>query len=104
MSHRVARRTGEIGLRLALGASPRNVRQMMLRESVAVGALGVAAGAAAAYASGRFVAARLFGLSPSDPATYISASAMAIAMAILASLLPAWRASRIAPGIALKAR
>jgi predicted permease len=101
MSHAVIRRTGEIGLRMALGAPPRHVLWMILRESLALVCLGIVAGMAAAYGSARLVATMLFGLSPTDPITYFTVALVLVAIGVLASLLPAHRASRVDPAVAL---
>ena len=103
MSYAVLRRTGEIGLRMALGAPRLQVLRMILRESLTLVCLGVVAGAAGAYASGRLVATMLFGVSATDPLTYGSLAIALLVIAALASLLPALRASRIDPLVALKA-
>jgi predicted permease len=102
MSYTTVRRTGEIGLRLALGARPARVLRMMLRESLALVCLGVVCGVAAANGSSRLVATMLFGLTPTDPLTYAAAAALLIAVALLASFLPALRASRLEPTEALR--
>jgi predicted permease len=102
MSHAVLRRTGEIGLRMALGAPPVRVLRLILRESLVLAGLGVTIGAAAAYGSGRLVATMLFDLSPADPLTFGCAASVLVASAVLASFLPAHRASRIDPIVALK--
>jgi predicted permease len=102
MSHAVLRRTGEIGLRMALGALPAHVLRMVLGESLTLVGLGIATGAAAACAAGRVVGAMLFGLSPVDPLTYVSAAMILLAVAVAASLLPARRASHIDPIVALR--
>jgi ABC-type antimicrobial peptide transport system permease subunit len=101
MSHAVIRRTGEIGLRMALGAPPGHVQWMILRESLALVCLGIVAGMAAAYGSGRLVATMLFGLSPTDPITFFTVALVLVAIGVLASLLPARRASRVDPAVAL---
>jgi predicted permease len=103
MSHAVVRRTGEIGLRMALGAPPARVLWMILRESLALVGLGIAAGMAAAYGAGRLVATMLFGLSPTDPITYVAVALVLVVIGVLASLLPARRASRIDPSVAMTA-
>jgi predicted permease len=103
ISHSVLRRTGEIGLRIALGAPRVHVLRMVLRESLALACLGVVTGAAGAYASGRLVAKMLFGVAPTDPLTFGTLAIALMAIAALASLLPALRASRIDPLVALKA-
>jgi predicted permease len=102
MSYNVSRRTSEIGIRMALGAQRGDVLGMVLRESMLLVGIGVAAGLAAAIAAGRFVAAFLFGLEPRDPATIAAATAVMIAVAALAGYLPARRASRVDPMVALR--
>ncbi len=102
MSHNVLQRTGEIGVRIALGARPGDVVRMIVVECLTIAGVGVLAGLAAAFAAGRLVASMLFGLSPVDPATYFAATVILAAMALLASLAPAVRASRIEPAVALK--
>jgi predicted permease len=103
MSYAVLRRTAEIGLRMALGARPGHVMGMVLRESLRLVCLGVAAGIAAAYGASRLVASMLFGLSPTDPVTYGSVAVILVAIALIASFLPARRASRVDPMIAFRA-
>jgi predicted permease len=102
MSYAVLRRTAEIGLRMALGALPWHVLRMILRESLTLVCLGVAAGIAGACAASRVIAAMLFGLSPTDPVTYGASALILAAIALLASLLPARRASRVDPMIAFR--
>jgi len=102
MSYAVLRRTGEIGLRMALGALPAHVLGMMLRESLGLVCVGIAAGLAAAAALSGLVESMLFGLSPLDPITYAAVAAMLIGVALLASYLPARRASRLEPTQALR--
>lgn len=102
MSNSVARRTGEIGLRIALGAQRRNVLCMVLGEAGAMLAIGLIIGAGLALALGKTAGAMLFGLKPYDPLT-ISLSALALAVvAILASYLPARRAAQLDPMAALR--
>ena len=102
VSHAIVRRTSEIGLRMALGALPGHVLRMILRESLTLVVLGVLAGAAAAYASGRLLSSMLFGLSFTDPVTYGSVALILVALSMAAALLPARRASRIDPIVALR--
>jgi predicted permease len=102
MSYAVLRRTGEIGLRMALGARPGQVLRMMLRESLVLACAGVTAGIAAAGGLSGLIKARLFGLSPIDPTTYVVVALLLIGVTLLASSLPALRASRLQPTDALR--
>ena len=103
MSYAVLRRTAEIGLRMALGALPGHVLRMILRESLILVCLGVASGLAGAYGASRLIATMLFGLSPTDPVTYGASALILAAITLVASLLPARRASRVDPMIAFRA-
>jgi predicted permease len=103
MSYSAQRRTGEIGLRMALGAVPRSVLWMMLRESLVLVFVGVCVGFAGAAAVTRLVAAMLYELSPTDPFTYGGAGLLLIAVALLACWLPARRAAKVDPMVALRA-
>src|SRR5581483_9714248 len=100
MSYSVARRTNEIGIRMALGASRDAVIGMVMRESIVLVTMGVVIGAAAALGAGRFVATLLYGLAPNDPATIAAAAALMIAVSVLAGYLPARTASRVDPMVA----
>ena len=98
-----AQRTREIGIRLALGAQVGDVRTMFLRHGIRLSAVGIALGVAAALALTRAMSALLFGVSPMDPLTYTAVTAVLGAVALLATWLPARRASRVDPIIALRA-
>jgi ABC-type antimicrobial peptide transport system permease subunit len=102
VSDAVLRRTGEIGLRIALGALPGHVLRMILRESLLLVAIGILTGVAVAFSARRLVASMLFGLSPADPLTYAAVASILTAVALLAAMAPARRASRIEPVVALK--
>jgi predicted permease len=102
MSYGVARRTNEIGIRMAHGATAPRVTRMVMRETMLVVGIGVAIGLGAAVATTRLVAAMLFGLAPTDPLTVSFAVLLMIAMAALAGYIPARRASRVDPMIALR--
>jgi ABC-type antimicrobial peptide transport system permease subunit len=98
----VARRTNEIGIRMALGANREDVVGMVMRESMRLIVGGVAIGTGLALAVGRFVASMLFNLAPNDPATIAGAAAVLIALSAIAGYLPARTASRVDPMIALR--
>jgi putative ABC transport system permease protein len=102
VAHSVARRTGEIGVRMALGAARRDVVAMVLREAAALSALGLALGGAAALALARALRSVLYAVSPADPAAYAAAAVALAAMTALASYLPARRATRVDPATALR--
>jgi predicted permease len=103
MSYSVSRRVTEIGVRMALGARRLDVVRMILRESIVLVGAGVAAGITAALASSRLIAALLFGLAPTDPATIALAVLVMLAVSALAGYLPARRAARVDPMVALRA-
>ena len=102
MSYVVLRRTGEIGLRMALGALPGKVLRMIVGEALGLAAVGLAAGAAAALSASRFIESILFDVSPVDPLTYGSVAIVLIMVAVLASVLPAHRAANVDPMSALR--
>jgi predicted permease len=101
MSYNVSRRTNEIGIRMALGARRGDVLGMVMRESMVLVGIGIAAGLAVAIAASRLVATLLFGLRPRDPGTILAATAVMIGVAALAGFLPARRASKVDPMVAL---
>jgi ABC-type antimicrobial peptide transport system permease subunit len=98
----VARRTREIGIRLALGASPRDILTLVCRQGAGPVALGLGAGAIAAVALTRSMASLLYGVAPTDPPTLIGAVLVLAAVAAVATSIPARRASRIHPMTALR--
>ena len=102
MSYSVARRTNEIGVRMALGAQRRDVLRLVMRESMVLVALGVCAGAAVAFGITRFVESLLFGLSAVDLPTIAAAIAVMVGVSAFAAFLPARRASRVDPMVALR--
>ena len=102
MSHLVATRTREIGLRLALGAERRLVLGLVMREAFAIAALGGVAGLALTLAGGRLVARFLAGIRPDDPLALTAAAAVLLATTAAAGYLPARRASRVDPMVALR--
>jgi predicted permease len=102
MAYTVAQRRREIGIRVALGAAPRRVMREVVRDGLAVTLTGVAAGFAAALATVQLVRSLLFGVTPHDPLTLVAAPASLVAVAMVACLLPAARAARVDPMIALR--
>ena len=102
MAHGVARRTSEIGIRMALGARGGNIAWMILRETLYLVLAGLVLGVPAALIGARLISTQLFGLSPTDPLTLIGAAIVLAMVAMLAGYLPARRASRINPLHALR--
>jgi predicted permease len=98
----VARRTREIGIRIALGADKRGVIRLIMREMVPLILIGIAAGVITGLLCGRFVESQLFGVKATDLPVYVICAAILLAAALIAAFLPAWRASRIDPMIALR--
>jgi putative ABC transport system permease protein len=98
----VAARQREIGVRVALGATGRNVVGMILRDGLAIAVPGVLIGAPCAWAAARLVRAQLYGIAPGDPQTLVIAAATLLATVLAASLVPALRASRVTPIEALR--
>jgi len=97
ISYVVAQRRGEIGIRMALGARTGQVRGLVVRQSLALAAVGVAIGLAGALATTRVLGALLFGVSPTDPLILAAATALLVTLAALASYFPARRASQVDP-------
>jgi putative ABC transport system permease protein len=102
MAHLVAFRTSEIGIRMALGASPGNVMRMVLGHGRRLTLLGIGIGIAGGFAVSRLMQQVLFEVDPADPLIYLAVSATLLVVAECASLLPARRATRIDPVIALR--
>jgi predicted permease len=102
MSYSVARRTGEIGIRMAFGARYFDIAWLVLRQSVVLVAIGVVAGLAATLAATRLVSAMLYGIEPNDPATLAATALIIIATSLAAAYLPARKAARVNPMDALR--
>lgn len=102
LSYEVARRTGEMGIRMALGARPAQIVRMVLSEVGLLAIVGVAAGGVAALAMGKLVSGLLFGLQPGNPAVLATAALVLMCVALSAALWPARRAARLNPMVALR--
>ena len=102
ISYSIARRIHEFGIRIALGASPGAILRMVLRQGLLLVAIGVALGAPAAFALSRVVASQFYGVKPTDPATFAAATVLVLVVACLACCIPARRASRVDPIVALR--
>jgi len=102
MSYAVVRRTSEIGIRMALGAQRTDVMSMVLRETLVLVITGVALGVPAALVSAKILRSLLFGLTPTDPVTIGVMSLLMLGIAALAGYLPARRAARVDPMVALR--
>ena len=102
MAHGVARRTNEIGIRMALGARGGNIAWMVLRETLYLVLAGLLIGVPAALLGARLISTQLFGMSPADPITLVAAALILTLVALLAGYLPARRASRVNPLTALR--
>jgi putative ABC transport system permease protein len=102
MAYTVSERTGELGLRMALGASGTSVRGLVVREAMGLTAAGIAIGLAASLALTRVISSYLFGVEATDPMTFAAVAAILCAVALTASYVPAMRASRLDPLRALR--
>lgn len=102
ISWQVARRTAELGVRIAVGASPANVVGLVMRWALALTGVGLVCGLGIAAAGTRALKSMLFGLAPEDPVTWVAAVAGMVLVAGLAAIVPAWRAARIEPTAALR--
>ena len=102
ISYLAGQRTHEIGVRMALGARERDVLGLVMRQALRWAVIGVAVGAAAAFAATRALRTLLFGVGPADPATFLAVSLLLPVVLLLASLAPAWRAARLDPCRALR--
>jgi putative ABC transport system permease protein len=102
ISYSVSQRTREIGIRMALGAQPRQVATPVLREALKLALIGMAIGIVGAYATARLLSRFLFGVGTADPLTFASVSALLLVVAFVASYIPSRRAMRVDPIVALR--
>jgi putative ABC transport system permease protein len=96
------RRVREIGIRVALGAETKDILRLVVTEGMKPALLGLALGVAGALALGRVVASFIYGIAPYDPLTFAAVAALLATVALLASIIPAFRAARIEPTRALR--
>src|SRR5467141_3253520 len=102
MAYAVAQRTGEIGIRVTLGAQPRDIMRLVIRQGIAFAAAGLVVGSLAAAALARVVAAMLVGVGPADPLVYAAATGFTVLVTLASAAIPAWRALRVDPAVALR--
>jgi putative ABC transport system permease protein len=102
VAYRVAQRTNEFGVRLALGASPKGLLRLVLNQASRLTLAGLALGLGLSFATNRLLASQLFGLSPHDPLLLTTVSLTVLAVALMASLIPALRAAKVDPMVALR--
>jgi putative ABC transport system permease protein len=104
VSYAATLRTQEIGVRIALGAGSRDILRLVVGHGLTLVAIGIALGVSVALGVSRLIGGLLFGISPTDPATFIAVPLALAAAAFTASYIPAWRAARINPLVALQNR
>ncbi len=102
LAYFVAQRTPEIGVRLALGARPRDILALVLKKGMALVAVGTSVGLVSAFLLTRLISSLLFGVAPADPLTFASVPVVLVAVALVACYIPARRAARVDPNVALK--
>lgn len=101
LAYSVRQRTQEFGIRMALGATAGQVRRLVLRQAAVVVGMGIALGTAGALMAGQWLAALVYQTSPYDPRVFVATISLLLAIALASAWLPAWRASRVEPRIAI---
>jgi ABC-type antimicrobial peptide transport system permease subunit len=102
MSYTVTRRTREIGIRVALGATSANISWLVVREVLVIAGLGIVAALPAAWWLGRFVSTQLYGVTAGDPMTLLGTMLLLLVVALIAGVIPSARAARLSPTLALR--
>jgi ABC-type antimicrobial peptide transport system permease subunit len=102
IAYSVAERTGELGVRIALGAQRADILQLVLRQGLGMALAGIAIGVAGSLAVTRLLTSELYHVSATDPPAFTASAALFLAVAMLASYVPAWRAMRVDPIEALR--
>jgi predicted permease len=102
MAYSVAQRTSEIGIRVTLGAQPRDIMRLVIRQGISFALVGLVVGSLVAAALARVISAMLVGVSPADPVVYVGATAFTVLVTLVAAAFPAWRALRVDPAVALR--
>jgi ABC-type antimicrobial peptide transport system permease subunit len=102
LSYSVSQRTAEIGVRIALGAHASDIMRLVLRQGMTLAAIGLCAGGLGALALHRALDTMLFGISPRDPGTFVAVLISLAAVSLVACSMPAWKASRVDPLVALR--
>jgi len=102
VAYSVSQRTRELGIRTALGAAGRDILRLVLGEGLRLTAIGIVAGCILAFGVGKLLSSQLVGVSAADPVTFVGIGALLAAVALFATLLPARRAARVDPMVALR--
>jgi len=102
ISYTVVMQTHEIGIRMGLGAQPMQALGLVMKKGMCLILAGIAIGLIASYFLTRLLASQIWGVSATDPSTFAAAASLALFVGVLACLIPAWRASRVDPLVALR--